>query len=403
MPQYSFHVDGLLILDGDALKVKIGQEDFMDLEALRPSIINFTMRRNQKIFLQVFETTYNLFSAEWAALGEEASKLHYEYECATAQLEREDFSVQQTANTQLQDLQYQLTQISQQAYDAQMLSTHMKTQLQETQAQLAKTQAQLAASRVQCNQTLGKLRKMQKQHTATQARLGAALEKLNEKGQQSVPDTSHTTAPIDPPQKGRNLSSWAWKSEPALPTTEERPKLGICGIQELRQPIWTESCRPEEKIRTFEGLMEFLMDASPSELPAAYQRLFPRPVNPGLFFNDVWNNFVQWLDSVRNEGISAQLIQMGRQVCTQLRVIQTVKDNPGLKVTELTQVMEEPQLKEDPFLQVAAKIKRKHSAPPPSKARCFRCGRVGHYSTTCRVNLQKETYKPKNDYRPRKQ
>ncbi|ORC85245.1 uncharacterized protein TM35_000361050 [Trypanosoma theileri] len=48
--------------------------------------------------------------------------------------------------------------------------------------------------------------------------------------------------------------------------------------------------------------------------------------------------------------------------------------------------MEEPQPKEDSFLQAAAKLKRKHSAPPPSKRRCFRCGRIGHYSTTCRVN-----------------
>ncbi|ORC88599.1 uncharacterized protein TM35_000162370 [Trypanosoma theileri] len=104
MSQYYFHIDSILTLKGNTLKVKIGQEDFMDWEAFCPSIINFTMRRNQNFFLQVFETTYNLFSAEWAALVEEATKLHYEYDRARAKLEREDFSVQQNANIQLQEL-----------------------------------------------------------------------------------------------------------------------------------------------------------------------------------------------------------------------------------------------------------------------------------------------------------
>ncbi|ORC93220.1 uncharacterized protein TM35_000025460 [Trypanosoma theileri] len=91
----------------------------MDWEAFCPSIINFTMPRNQN-FLQVFETTYNLFSAEWAALGKEATKLHCEYDCARAQLEREDFSVQQNANIQLQELQNQMAHIYQEVSPAKM-------------------------------------------------------------------------------------------------------------------------------------------------------------------------------------------------------------------------------------------------------------------------------------------
>ncbi|ORC85103.1 uncharacterized protein TM35_000381780 [Trypanosoma theileri] len=201
MPQYSFHIDGLLILDGDdTLKVKIGQEDFMDWEALCPSIINFTMPRNQN-FLHVFETTYNLFSAEWAALREEATKIHYEYDRAQAQLEHEDFSVQQNANIQLQELQNQMAQIYQEAPSRKCNRLRRRSNCKKRKRNWQNTQAQLAASRVLCNQTLKELRRLRNQHTATQSQLEAALEKLNEKGQQSVPDTSHITAPKVPPQK----------------------------------------------------------------------------------------------------------------------------------------------------------------------------------------------------------
>ncbi|ORC85171.1 uncharacterized protein TM35_000371440 [Trypanosoma theileri] len=165
---------------------------------------------------------------------------------------------------------------------------------------------------------------MRNQDTAAQSQLEAALEKIKRKRtterSQCKPDNRTKSTPT---KKGRNLSSWAWKPESALPHTEERPKLGFQGIQELRQPIWTESNRPSEKIRTFEGMMEYLGDASPGEVVAAYRQLFPRPVNPGIFYQDAWNNFVRWLDSIRNEGISAQLVQMRRQIYTQLRVIQT--------------------------------------------------------------------------------
>ncbi|ORC87496.1 uncharacterized protein TM35_000211020 [Trypanosoma theileri] len=201
MPQYCFHIDSILTLEGDdTLEVKIGQEDFMDWEALCPSIINFTMPRNQN-FLQIFETTYNLFSAEWAALGEEATKLRYEYGRAPAQLEREAFGVQQNANIQLQELQNQMAHIYQEPPLAKKQQAQTQNQLEETQVQLANTQIQLAAPRAQLNQTLDELRQMRNQHTATQSQLAEALEKLNEGEQQSVPDASQTTGPRVPPQK----------------------------------------------------------------------------------------------------------------------------------------------------------------------------------------------------------
>ncbi|ORC85162.1 uncharacterized protein TM35_000371350 [Trypanosoma theileri] len=142
-------------------------------------------------------------------------------------------------------------------------------------------------------------------------------------------------------------------------------------------------------------MMEYLGDASPGEVATAYQQLFPRPVNPGLFYQDAWNNFVQWLDSIRNEGISAQLVQMGRQIYTQLRVIQTAKDFPGVKMYDIREVMAQPLQKDDPYIQAAFKLRKKTSAPPPGKAKCFRCRRTGHNSSTRSVRLQREVFKPK--------
>ncbi|ORC86544.1 uncharacterized protein TM35_000271340, partial [Trypanosoma theileri] len=88
MPQHTFHLDSILTIEGDTLKLRIGPNDFMDWETVCPSITGFTMPRNQN-FLQIFETTYNLFRLEWAALGEEALRLHQEYNSARAQLEHE--------------------------------------------------------------------------------------------------------------------------------------------------------------------------------------------------------------------------------------------------------------------------------------------------------------------------
>ncbi|KAH9598867.1 hypothetical protein LSM04_003022 [Trypanosoma melophagium] len=307
--------------------------NFMDWESVCPSIIGFIMPRNQN-FLQIFETTNNLFGAEWAALGEQALRLHQEYNSARAQLEHEAFRAQQTANIQLQELQNQLAQMHQQA----------------------NTQALLAASHKQLNQTLEEPRLLQNQHAATQAQLKSALENYNQTEQPSVP--GETKEPKISSLQGRNITSWAGKPAPDLPENEEHPKLGLRGIQERRQPTWLESSRPIEKIRTFDGLMEFLTDTSPREVVAAYRQLFPRLVNPAPFYQDAWDMFIQWLDSFPYE---------------------------------------EPWQKEDPIAQAVNKVKRKQSLPPPSKARCFRCGRIGHYSTTCRVNAYREPFKPKNN------
>ncbi|KAG8339070.1 hypothetical protein TRVL_10102 [Trypanosoma vivax] len=76
---------------------------------------------------------------------------------------------------------------------------------------------------------------------------------------------------------------------------------------------------------------------------------------------------------------------------------------PGMQVESLGGVLKGPRKEEDTYHQACLKP-RKQQAPGPSKARCFHCGRMGHYTSTCYVRMSYGPYlKPKSAQRPRKQ
>ncbi|KEG06513.1 hypothetical protein DQ04_13551000 [Trypanosoma grayi] len=91
--------------------------------------------------------------------------------------------------------------------------------------------------------------------------------------------------------------------------------------------------------------------------------------------------------------MSAEQAQLGRRLYYQLRVAQAAKENPGVNIQTLANATGDPRKEDDPVFQAVQKAK-KHSAPP-SYARCFRCGRAGHYSTTCYAQVKKTPFKPK--------
>ncbi|KEG08685.1 hypothetical protein DQ04_06651060 [Trypanosoma grayi] len=124
-------------------------------------------------------------------------------------------------------------------------------------------------------------------------------------------------------------------------------------------------------------------------------------MKPGLNLCQAWDNFVAWIYAIRHEGMSAEEAQLGRGLYYQLRVAQAAKENPGVNIQTLANAIGDPGKEDDPIFQTVQKTK-KYSAPP-SYARGFRCWRTGHYSTTCYVQVKKTPFKPKNDYRPRKQ
>ncbi|KAH9599364.1 hypothetical protein LSM04_007774 [Trypanosoma melophagium] len=172
---------------------------------------------------------------------------------------------------------------------------------------------------------------------------------------------------------------------------EERPQEEFYSeTKELKPPASFSGCRPEGQIRTFGGILRLMIDTSPGQLVSTYWGIFPMPANPAPVYNEAWGNFVQWVHKVRNEGLLAQQVRIGRRLYTQLRIIQT-------------EAIAQPLQKDDPSTQAAMKFCKKQSAQPLSKAYCFRCGLIGHCSSTRLVQLQREAFKQKNNIRPRKQ
>nr|CCC90670.1 hypothetical protein, unlikely [Trypanosoma congolense IL3000] len=106
-----------------------------------------------------------------------------------------------------------------------------------------------------------------------------------------------------------------------------------------------------------------------------------------------------------SEGISEERLQLGRQLCNQLRVIQTVKGRHGVGIEALREAIEYPHKKRrHVFIQAALKAKRHQTAVPLNRARCVPCVRMGHYSASCRAFEKKpDNYGEKNGFRPLKQ
>lgn len=141
---------------------------------------------------------------------------------------------------------------------------------------------------------------------------------------------------------------------------ERKPKRGFYpGIQDIQPPASFAGCRPEEQIRTFDGMLRLIIDTSPDQLLAACREIFPMSVNAGPTYSDAWGNFGQWVHKARNEGLLFQQVHMGGRLYTQLRIIQTVKDHPGVKMQDIREALAQPLKREDPFIQAAMKSRKK--------------------------------------------
>ncbi|KEG08193.1 hypothetical protein DQ04_07781030, partial [Trypanosoma grayi] len=147
------------------------------------------------------------------------------------------------------------------------------------------------------------------------------------------------------------------------PDTElgAQPQVGLRGINELTNKFVERGFRPEEKNRTFEGALEYLLEASLEQFLAAYRGLFPLPMKPGFDLCQPWGNFVAWIYAIRHEGMPAEQSQLGRRLYYQLRVAQAAKENPGVNIQTLANAISNPRKEKDPVFQAVQKAK-KHSA-----------------------------------------
>ncbi|CCD15487.1 unnamed protein product [Trypanosoma congolense IL3000] len=202
----------------------------------------------------------------------------------------------------------------------------------------------------------------------------------------------------------KRMDEYAWKGFPPHAPRPSSGGVGIRGIKELQGNSWMSGVRPEYKYSYISvSAMEYLEDRNPEQLIAAYQYMSPTAATPGPAYTEAWKNFVSWALGLRSEGISEGHLQLGRQLYNQLRTIQTVKDHPGVKIEDIRESVEYPHRKDDVFIQAALKAKRHQTAIPPGRAQCFTCGRVVHYSSSCRVFKKKPESHPTNGFRPRRQ
>ncbi|CCD15335.1 unnamed protein product [Trypanosoma congolense IL3000] len=96
------------------------------------------------------------------------------------------------------------------------------------------------------------------------------------------------------------------------------------------------------------------------------------------------------VEKLRLVGISEEQLQLGRQLCNQLRITQTVKGRHGVGIEAMRKAIEYPHKKRrHVFIQAALKAKRQQIDVPLNRARCFTCGRVWHYSTSPAVHSRR--------------
>ncbi|KAH8617755.1 hypothetical protein ERJ75_000340300 [Trypanosoma vivax] len=90
--------------------------------------------------------------------------------------------------------------------------------------------------------------------------------------------------------------------ERQLPQENNSPlttNVGFRGIQALRDELGEASFRPEEKIRTYEGTLGYLMATSPEHLFAARRGMFPMPSSPRFLLQYAWDAMALWTRATR--------------------------------------------------------------------------------------------------------
>ncbi|KAG8339758.1 hypothetical protein ERJ75_001042400 [Trypanosoma vivax] len=90
--------------------------------------------------------------------------------------------------------------------------------------------------------------------------------------------------------------------------------VGFRGIQGLRDELGEAPFEPEEKIRTDEGALGYLMATSPERLFSARRDMFPMPPKNCFLFQDALDAMALWTRAVGGMGLTEGLNRPGRCV-----------------------------------------------------------------------------------------
>ncbi|KAG8343053.1 hypothetical protein TRVL_06115 [Trypanosoma vivax] len=172
--------------------------------------------------------------------------------------------------------------------------------------------------------------------------------------------------------------------------------VGFRGVQVLPYKPSETSFKAEEKIRTYEGALEYLTATSPEHLLAARRGVFPMPTKPGFLLQDAWDETALWIRTVGEMGPVDGLNRLGRCAYNRRRLLRLARAHPGMQAESLAGALKGPRKEEGPHHHAHPKA-QKRQTPVLSNARCFRCGRMGCYGSACYANMAREPYwKSKN-------
>ncbi|KAG8338805.1 hypothetical protein TRVL_10370 [Trypanosoma vivax] len=113
-------------------------------------------------------------------------------------------------------------------------------------------------------------------------------------------------------------------------------------MQVLRDKLREASFRPEEKIRTCEGALEYLVAASPEHLFAARSGVFPMPSKPGFLLQDAWDAAAAWARTVGKMGLTEGLNRLGTRAYNRRLILHAASARPRMKAESPTGALKRP-------------------------------------------------------------
>ncbi|ORC93273.1 uncharacterized protein TM35_000011500 [Trypanosoma theileri] len=333
VPHMIYHIDGILTLECSNLIIYFDADHAANFSSMRDCMVCFTMPRDLE-FIKLFEEALSSFGTEWAEVKDGESSLYHQYESTKAQVTDEIFRFEQNEDVQFQVLRSQIALMQKLLNQKDAHINHLNKQIEY-----------LRANKMQPLQTT----------SVTYLVESPCISSITEK------ENEHTLA--------KTIDHLFWRRDQVNSQQDCRARVGLRGIQKLKKQECHSEMPPEEGIKTFEGVMEYLLDTSPEQLLAMYRLVFPIPATLPPNYDEVWNKFVSWVYALPEGKPSSSYVDVGRQLYTELRTIQSAHDNIEECIQTLPRVIDKPLKEEAPPPQALQKAKI--LIIPPTDTECY--------------------------------